>query len=363
MTDVARRYGPFSFADVRLLAVGLALCVLSGLAHFADVSEVLTFIVAGVAVAMLAVLVGRAVDQIADRLGAGATGVLQSALGNLPELFICIFALRQGLVTVVQAAIVGSVLANLLLVLGLAFVVGGRKHGSQTFSSTRARMITVSMVLAVGALVVPSLASFVHTPAAGHEQALSVITAIILLAVFALSVPASLSRGEAHAPAAPVEAEAAPGWPVAVAVVVLALTGVLAAVVSDWFVAALTPAMASAHISDAFAGLVIVAIVGNAVENVVGIQLAARNQADLSLSVILNSPLQISLVLAPVLVLISPLIGATAFTLVFPPLLVVALVISMIIISVVILDGESNWLEGAALIGLYVVIAASFWWG
>jgi Ca2+:H+ antiporter len=351
------------------------LCLLAALTRFVNLGDVTAFVAAGIAIAVLAVLVGVAVDQIADRLGAGATGVLQSALGNLPELFIGIFALRQGLITVVQAAVVGSILANLLLVLGLSFVVGGLKNGRQRFSSDRARMITVSMVLAVAALVVPSLASFVHTPASHHERALSVVTSIALLLVFALSVPASVSRdaGEAASDAAASEAvdcadqaavaEAGPRWPIAVAVAVLAITGVLAAVVSDWFVRALTPAMASLHISNAFAGLVIVAIAGNAVENVVGIQLAARNQADHALSVILNSPLQIALVLAPVLVLISPLIGGAAFTLVFPPLLIVALVISVLIIAVVILDGESNWLEGSALIGLYVVIAASFWWG
>jgi Ca2+:H+ antiporter len=339
------------------------LCVAAALTRYVDVGSVTAFVVAGVAIAVLALLVGRAVDQIAERLGAGATGVLQSALGNLPELFIGIFALRQGLITVVQAAIVGSVLANLLLVLGLAFVVGGRRHGRQRFSSDRARMITTSMVLAVGALVVPSLASFVHTPASHHERTLSVITSIVLLVVFVLSVPASLSRESEPGQAAPADEGAEQRWPVWVAVALLAVTGVLAALVSDWFVHALTPAMASVGISDAFAGLVIVAIAGNAVENVVGIQLAARNDADTALSVILNSPLQIALVLAPVLVLISPLVGGAAFTLVFPPLLIVALVLSVVIIAVVILDGESNWLEGVSLVGLYGVIAASFWWG
>ena len=338
------------------------LCAAAALTHYVDLGEVTAFVVAGAAIAVLALLVGLAVDQIADRLGAGATGVLQSALGNLPELFIAIFALRQGLITVVQAAIVGSILANLLLVLGLAFVAGGLRNGTQTFSTKRASMITTSMVLAVGALVVPSLASFVHTPASHHERALSVVTAVILLVVFALSVPASVSRSAGEGAEAE-QAEDAQVWPVALAVVVLAVTGVLAALVSDWFVDALTPAMASVHISNTFAGLVIVAIAGNAVENVVGIQLALRNQADHALSVILNSPLQIALVLAPVLVLISPLIGGASFTLVFPPLLIVALVIATVIIAVVILDGESNWLEGASLMGLYVVVAASFWWG
>lgn len=142
----------------------------------------------------------------------------------------------------------------------------------------------------------------------------------------------------------------------------LAVAGVAAAFVSDWFVSALTPAMDAVHLSQAFAGLVVVAIAGNAVENVVGIQLAARNQADYAVSVILQSPLQIALVLAPVLVLVAPLVGAT-FTLVLPPLLVVALVLTVVIAVLVVNDGESNWLEGASLVVLYALIAAASWWG
>jgi Ca2+:H+ antiporter len=147
------------------------------------------------------------------------------------------------------------------------------------------------------------------------------------------------------------------------AIAMLAITGVLAAFVSDWFVHALEPAITTLHISNTFAGLVIVAIAGNAVENVVGIQLAARNQADYALSVILNSPLQIALVLAPALVLLSYVIGGTAFTLVFPPALVAVLIAAVIAVTFAIADGLSFWLEGAALLGLYTVIGASFWWG
>jgi Ca2+:H+ antiporter len=143
---------------------------------------------------------------------------------------------------------------------------------------------------------------------------------------------------------------------------VLAVAGVAAAFVSDWFVAGLTPAMEAAHISQAFAGLVVVAIAGNAVENVVGIQLAARNQTDYALSVILQSPLQIALVLAPVLVLIAPLVGAT-FTLVLSPLLVASLIIAVIVTALVVSDGESTWLEGATLMVLYALLASAFWWG
>ncbi len=142
----------------------------------------------------------------------------------------------------------------------------------------------------------------------------------------------------------------------------LAAAGVLAGLVSDWFVDALQPAITALHISQAFAGLVIVAIAGNAVENVVGIQLSLRNQADYALSVIINSPIQIALVLAPVLVLLS-LFTATTLTLVFVPLLVVSVVVAVVITTFIVFDGESNWLEGSILIGLYAMIATLFWWG
>lgn len=353
--------------DQRLIALAAALCVAAGLLHYLTSVHVATFLVSAVAIAALASLVGRSVDQIADRLGAGATGVLQSALGNLPELFVAIFALHAGLTKVVQAAIVGSILGNLLLVLGLAFVVGGLKYRRQTFDASRARALNVQMLLAVAALLVPSLASYVHTPAAQHEHVLSVVTSVVLLLVFAGSVPASIRRTQADEAVAEVGAGGAAGeeprWSVPLAIGMLAGTGVLAAVVSDWFVGALQPALVSLHISQAFAGLVIVAIAGNAVENFVGIQLAARNRADHAVSVVLNSPLQIALVLAPVVVLISPLLGAHDFSLAFPPLLVTTVAAAVVAVAFVIADGESDALEGGALVGLYAVIATSFWWG
>jgi Ca2+:H+ antiporter len=150
---------------------------------------------------------------------------------------------------------------------------------------------------------------------------------------------------------------------VSLAVGMLAVAGLAAAFVSDWFVAALEPAMLAWHVSDAFAGLVIVAIAGNAIENVVGVQLAARNQSDYAFSLIINSPLQIALALAPALVILSQVLGFTALTLVFSPMLVVAVFLAVLIAVVITVDGESNWLEGAALIGVYGVIATAFWWG
>jgi Ca2+:H+ antiporter len=142
----------------------------------------------------------------------------------------------------------------------------------------------------------------------------------------------------------------------------LTVSSVAAAFASDWFVAGLTPAMSALHISDAFAGLVIVAIAGNAVENVVGVQFAQRNQADHALAVILQSPVQVAMMVAPALVLLSPVVGA-AFTLVLPPLLLAVLLLAAIVTVVVVFDGDSNWLEGAAMITLYAIIATAFWWG
>lgn len=229
--------------------------------------------------------------------------MLQSALGNLPELFVSIFALRAGLIGVVQGSIVGSILANVLGVLGLSFVVGGLRHGTQKFGSEQGRMASLLLVLAVSALMLPSLTAALHTPAAGHEVAFSRIVAVVLLAVFMLSLPASLQRqtGTAGAEAArekgdPVSREGAVQrhegtWPLGMAIGVLAAAGVGAAFVSEWFVHALEPAIETLGISQAFAGLVVVAIAGNAIENVVGVQLAARGQADYAVSVILQSPL------------------------------------------------------------------------
>jgi Ca2+:H+ antiporter len=364
-------------SDLFVLVGSATAVVLAGVTRYARVGAVVPFVVSAVAVALLASLVGRSVEQLGDRFGAGATGVLQGALGNLPELFIGYFALRAGLVDLVRAAIIGSVLANLLLVLGLAFVVGGVRHGVQVFSTRRARTTTALLFLATGALVLPSVAAYVHTPAEPHEQRLSVVVSVVLLVLFALSLFVTLRRGHARpAPAAVAAAAPAaegvlpeepapmeePRWPVRLAVAMLALAALASALVSEWFVYALQPAIHAVGFSQAFAGLIVVAIASNAVENVVGIQLAARNHADYAVSVIVNSPLQVALVLGPALVLLS-FTTATALTLVFAPMLVIAAVLSVLAVTLIIVDGESNWLEGAMLIALYLIIATVFWWG
>ncbi len=350
-----------------LLVVAVAVTAVAGALSALGANAVLIFVISGVALALLAAMVGQATEQLGERLGPGATGVLQSALGNLPELFVSIFALREGTatgVTVVQATIVGSVLGNSLLVLGLAFFVGGLRHGTQRFASETPRMIASLTLLAVAALAVPTLAVGLHTPAAAHTDALSIACAVVLLVVFIASIPFSLSGGPSGVPTPEIEADAAAAhWPLWLAAVILAGAGVGAAFVSDWFVSALTPAITTLHISAAFTGLVIVAIAGNAVENFVGVQLAARNKPDYAISVILNSSLQVALGLTPVLVLLSFVLGGAHLTLVLPGLFVAALGLAAVLSAIIIYDGESTWLEGMALMGLYGIVAAAFWWG
>lgn len=369
--------------DRIMIAITVLAAVGAGALHFAHANSVVAFIVAALALATLASLVGRSVEALGDRLGPSATGVLQSALGNLPELFVILFALKAGLFGVVKATLVGSILANVLLILGLAFVVGGVKHGRQRFAADDGRRLGLMLTLAVFILAIPTLTSALHTPAESHERAVSVVVSVIMLALFALSLPAALSRrapdraehASGHSDSAsPISASpagaaaaskvAAHGeWPLAMAIGMLAATGIGAAFVSEWFVSALQPAMDTLGINEVFAGLVIVAIAGNAVENVVGIQLAAKNQMDYGVQVILQSPVQIALTVAPIVCLSAAFLGQPGFDLVFSPLLLAVMVMSALVAVLVTFDGESNWFEGAALIALYIAIATAFWWG
>jgi Ca2+:H+ antiporter len=350
--------GKFTLATMALASVTM---ILTGVLTAVGAPSVMTFAISAVALAALASLVGDGTEQLGSRLGPGATGILQSGLGNLPELFIGIFALRAGLVSVVQAALVGSILGNSLLVLGLAFLVGGLRHGTQRFDSEPPKLIATMTLLAVGAVAIPTAAGQFHTPAAPHQQELAVIVAIILLIIFAASLAYVLQGGGMGVTTSALET--GPLWPTWLAVALLAAAGVASAFASNWFVQALTPATQTLGISQTFTGLVIVAIAGNAVENVVGIQLAAKNRPDFAISVILNSSLQVALALIPALVLLSFIIGGAHLTLALPPLLVIALALTAILGAIITYDGESTWVEGLALIGLYAIVAAAFWWG
>lgn len=358
----------------RVVAVStVALSAAAGAADYTGAPDVLRFVLSGLALAAVAALVGAAIEEVGERLGPGPTGLLQSGLGNLPELFVSIFALSHGLTGVVQSALVGSVLSNVLLVLGLALVSGGLRHGVQRFPPEAPRMVATLLVLAVAALLVPTIAYRLHTPASHHAGTLSTVCAVLLLVVYLASIPFWLRGGpegnaleRAVAPAGPqtpAGARPQPTWPMPLALVILGLGSVLAAAVSDWFVTALEPAIRTLGLSQAFTGLVIVAIASNAVENAVGVRFALKARPEYALSTILNSPLQVALLLTPVLVLVSPLLGTPHLTLVFPPLLVVALAVATIAVVIVVYDGEYTWLEGVSLIAIYGVVATAFWWG
>src|SRR5919204_1966895 len=214
--------------DVIELGVAAALVGVAAAGHFAEATPVLVFALAALAIAVLARLVGGATEQLGGRVGASAAGVVQSALGNLPELFIALFALHDGLTEVVQSALVGSVIANSVLVLGIAFLAGGIRHGTQAFDSPRARIIATLTMLAAAILSVPTLAHAFHSPAAPHGRTLSLVCAGVLLAVFAATLPGFLRGG--------VEVEGAePRWSLAATLAVLGSAGVAAAFASDWF--------------------------------------------------------------------------------------------------------------------------------
>ncbi len=342
--------------------------VLLALAKILGLSALPVFFLAVIALGAGAVAVGEATTELSHRLSPAATGVVQSVLGNLPELFLAIFALQAGLNGVVAAALVGSVLGNVLFVLGLALVVGGVRHGLLQFSRAANNLYATILLLGVAALVVPFLATQRGAPDFGHAAELSAVVAVILLVIFAISIPISLRLPQAGPGARPeldeVEGDSARGQSsLAPTLVLLAVSAGSSAFVADWFVEALRPAMATLGMSEAFAGLIVVAIAGNAVENFVALSAAWQNRADLSLSLVLNSALQVVLFLAPVVVLLSFFIAPAPLTLVFTPLLLGALAVGAVLVFAIVHDGEANALEGAMLLGLYVIVAAAVWWG
>jgi Ca2+:H+ antiporter len=315
-----------------------------------------------------AVAVSESTERLSQRLSPAATGIVQSVLGNLPELFLAIFALQAGLLEVVAAALVGSVLGNALFVLGLATLIGGLRHGKLTFSAAANRLYATELVLGVAALTVPFLATQPGAPDFGHADELSAVVAIVLLVVFAASVPISLRLSDS-APAAkphvpdddPTTEEAPP--PLRSTLALLAISAGSAALVADWFVGALEPEMGTLGMSEAFAGLIVVALASNAVENLAGVTSAARGNGDLSMSLILNSALQIVLFLAPVVVLLSFFVAPAPLTLILSPLLLGSLAVSVLLVVFIVTDGEANAFEGAMLLGLYAIIGAAVWWG
>lgn len=336
------------------LALVAVATVLAALAKYAGAAPLLAFAAATAALAGMAWVVSFATEQVGERFGPSVTGVLQSTLGNLPELFVVIFALRAGEVVVAQTSILGSIFANALLVLGAVIVVGARQSeaGCMRFSKRLPNDTATLLLVASFIIVVVGISLATKDRASNDIITISAVSAVALLGVYLAWVVPYVRGGSAEGGGAHTE----PRIPLRTSLVLLAIAGVGAAFVSDWFIAALTPTIDQLGISEAFAGLVIVAIAGNAVENATGLVLARKGQSDLAISVVKNSVAQIAAFLFPVLVLVS-LLFADHLTFALDPVYIGALVLTALTIYQVTSDGEAAAFEGWALIAIYVVLA------
>jgi Ca2+:H+ antiporter len=352
-----------------LLGLIAVLTALAGVANYQAWAPVPRFAVATLALAGLAWIVAFATEQLGERFGPAVTGMLQSTLGNLPELFVVIFALQKGELVVAQTAIIGSILANALLVLGLVIVVGARRapDGIMRFSKRLPRDTATLLQVTVFIIVLLGLSLGSHDPASHHVKTISAVGAVCLLVVYlawvvpylradAAPVATDEAASDAQADGAlPPEVRPEPRLSLWLTLVLLGLAGTSSAFVSDWFINGLAPAIRTLHISQAFAGLVIVAIAGNAVENVAGLVLAWKGRSDLAISVVKNSVAQIAAFLFPLLVLISFAL-ATTLTFSLAPVYIGALALTALALAQVTGDGEAVAFEGWALVALYVIL-------
>ncbi len=336
-----------------LLALIAVLAVAAGVLHYAGAPGITAFLAATAALAGLAWIVSFATEQVGERFGPAVTGVLQSTLGNLPEFFVVIFALGAGEIVVAKFSLIGSILANALFVLGLVIVVGARaaSDGVMRFRQRLPRDTATLMLLSVFIIALMGLSLSSGDRASHHTQAISTIGAVVLLLVY-LAWVIPYVRGD-HS-GEPVER---PRLPLGLSIALLAIAGTAAAFVSDWFIAELNPAIDALGVSKEFAGLVIVAIAGNAVENFTGLVLAHKGQADLAISVVKNSVAQIAAFLFPALVLVS-LLFTTPLTFALAPVYIGALALTALVVWQVTGDGEATAFEGWALVGIYVILAA-----
>jgi Ca2+:H+ antiporter len=338
-----------------VLAAIVAVTVGAGITRYAGgVSQIVAFVFATLSLAGLAWMVSFSTEQIGRRFGPGATGLMQSTLGNLPEFFVVIFALNAGQKTVAETAILGSILVNALLVLGLVFIAGASRErdGIMRFSTKLPNDTATLLLTSTFIIVLIGLMDASHDVASHHTKTISIVGACVLLVVYATWLRQYLRTDEG-----PEAADSGPARvPLGFSLVFLLVAGGGSAFVSDWFVHALQPTIRTLHISQAFAGLVIVAIAGNAVENVTGIALAYKGYPELAISVVKNSVAQIAAFLYPLLVLVS-LLTATTLTFTLAPVYIGALFGTALIMWQITHDGEATVFEGAALVATFVVLA------
>jgi len=350
------------------LGITALLTALAGLSNYGSWAAVPRFALATLALAGLAWSVSFATGQLGERFGPAVTGILQSTIGNLPELFVVVFALQKGELVVAQTAIIGSILANALLVLGLVIVVGSRRapDGIMRFSTKLPRDTATLLQVTVFIIVLLGLSIAAQDPASHHIDTISIVGAVCLLVVYLTWIGPYLRSDTApdRGPGAAAEgggegrgqADSAPRLSLAFTLTLLTVAGVASAFVSDWFINGLEPAITELNLSQAFAGLVIVAIAGNAVENVAGLKLSWEGRSDLAISVVKNSVAQIAAFLYPLLVLVSFAL-ATTLTFALAPVYIGALFLTALALHQITGDGEAAAFEGWALVALYVVLA------
>ncbi len=333
-----------------LLAIPLAV-----LAQTMGWGPLWTFVFAAAGMIPLAGLLGSATEALAGHMGPRLGGLLNATMGNAAELIITIFAIKEGLLEVVKASITGSILGNILLVLGTSFIVGGVKHGKQHFERTEAGHKATLLLLALIALGIPSL--FGHAIDEIHHanvESLSLSTAVVMMAIYILWLVYTMSNGDSthHPPAEE-------GWSVKTALAVLIVATVGLAYLSEMLVGTLEPVLEIIGWTEFFVGVIIIPILGNVAEHFVAIQVARDDLMDLSLEIALGSSLQIALFVAPLLVFISLLMGHP-LTLSFNSFELSALWAGAFIAGMVAQDGESTWLEGAQLVAVYLILALAF---
>jgi Ca2+:H+ antiporter len=355
---------------VHVLGLFIPVAVVLELVH---ASPALIFGAAALAVIPCAAVMGEATEAIAAKTGPGIGGLMNVTFGNAPELIIAFFALLEGLQEVVKASIVGSIVGNILLVLGAAMVVGGAKRDKQTFSATAANAQSAMLLLALAALIMPALFQLIHgggLPSVGEERVdfgselerLSFGVAIILLVSYAAGLFFSLRTHRAVFNPFEAESEEEHHWTVRRAAIFLAVSAVAVGLMSEILVGSISEASEDIGLSEFFVGVFIVAIVGNAAEHWVAVLVAAKDKMDLAVNIAIGSSAQIALFVAPMLVLASFVVGPTPMALVFNGYELGGLLFAVLIANLVTLEGESNWFEGVQLLALYAVLGLVFFY-
>lgn len=336
---------------------------LSCLLEFLHVDPVWIFLTSALAIIPLAGILGKATEHLTSHVGAGIGGLLNASLGNAAELIIALAALREGLHDVVKASLTGSILGNILLVLGASMLAGGLKHQRQKFNRTAAGTGSSLLLLAAVGLVIPAM---FHLTAVDRgvaiEQELSVEISIVLFIIYMLNLLFALKTHKHLFGGAALNAHdlGGPPWSRGRAIVVLTVATAVIALLSEFLVGSIEPAAHKLGLTQVFVGVILVALIGNAAEHSTAVMVAMKNKMDLALGIAVGSSLQIALFVAPVLVFVSYLFGPP-MDLIFTPFEVAAVTVSVLIVGFVSMDGESHWMEGVMLIGVYVMLAIAFY--